>query len=231
MFAFIQTPRPGVIETSRMDLPSQLPLILLAECNVFPHALLPLNIFEARYRVMLDHALKAERMFGVGTLLDAGNGLEWDEVDDNISAFTTASLVRACVGQPDGSSRLILQGVGRLHITGWLQREPFRIALVEPVPSIITSKAAAASLVADVLAGARNLVGADPALVTQFDNQFGPLRDPEIVADVIGYNFIPNAMDRHPLLGLDSVEERLRFILGFFENLGTPTTRPAGGEI
>ena len=51
-----------------MALPSSIPVILLGECNVFPHALLPLNIFEPRYRAMLATALQADRMIAVATL-------------------------------------------------------------------------------------------------------------------------------------------------------------------
>ena len=44
-------------------------------------------------------------------------------------------LVRACVGQEDGTSNLILQGLARVRFTGWQQEVPYRIAEIEPVES------------------------------------------------------------------------------------------------
>lgn len=192
--------------------PSTIPVILLAECNVFPHALLPLNIFEPRYRAMLALALEADRFMAVATLRVAEDD-EWDESDENIDPFSCAGLLRACVGQPDGTSRLILQGMSRIRITGWAQREPFRIARCEPVPSEIGDPEAAQQLARQTLARARTTLPEDSPLTVQFDKQFGPLQDPEIIADVIGYNFLSRASDRQPLLGMSRVEDRLEYLL------------------
>jgi Lon protease-like protein len=195
-----------------MASPSTIPVILLAECNVFPHALLPLNIFETRYRAMLAHALQADRFMAVATLRVAGVD-EWDESDANIEPFSCAGLLRACVGQPDGTSRLILQGVERIRFTGWAQREPFRIAQCEPVASTIDDVAAARALARRTLDCARSSLPAHSPFAEQFDKQFGSLTDPQVIADVIGYNFITRASDRQPLLGMEQVEDRLRYIL------------------
>src|ERR1041384_8142520 len=53
------------IMSSRVTLPKQLPVMPLPGAVLFPHALLPLYIFEPRYRKMLEHALKQHRMFCV----------------------------------------------------------------------------------------------------------------------------------------------------------------------
>lgn len=192
--------------------PSTIPVILLAECNVFPHALLPLNIFEPRYRAMLATALQADRMMAVATLRNAEDD-DWDERDENIHMYSCAGLLRACVGQPDGTSRLILQGVARIRFTGWAQRDPFRIAECEPVPTEVGDPAEARGLARQTLDRARASLGGDSPLAVQFDAQFGILDDPEIIADVIGYNFLHRASDRQPLLGMGRVEDRLKYIL------------------
>lgn len=103
-------------------LPSRLPMIVLDGCYHFPGCHLPLFIFEERYRLMLDHALRTDRMFCVGV----SNG-------DDILPVTTAGLIRASVKDADGTSQVMLYGVCRVRITGWDQTEPFRIACVEPV--------------------------------------------------------------------------------------------------
>ena len=49
-------------------LPEQIPVMPLPGALLFPHALLPLYIFEPRYRDMLEHALSHHRMFSVALL-------------------------------------------------------------------------------------------------------------------------------------------------------------------
>ena len=51
--------------SSSVTLPEQLPVMPLPGAVLFPHALLPLYIFEPRYRKMLEHALRKHRMFCV----------------------------------------------------------------------------------------------------------------------------------------------------------------------
>src|SRR6185503_9110204 len=48
-----------------MDLPREVPVMTLPSAILFPQALLPLYIFEPRYRRMLSDALSSHRMFSV----------------------------------------------------------------------------------------------------------------------------------------------------------------------
>lgn len=114
---------PPASSPASFILPSRMPVIVLDDCYHFPGCHLPLFIFEARYRLMLDHALHTDRMFCVGLLQD----------DDDVLPVITAGLIRASVKNPDGTSQVMLYGVQRMHITGWEQMLPFRIAVVEPL--------------------------------------------------------------------------------------------------
>ncbi len=48
-----------------MKLPREVPVMTLPNATLFPQALLPLYIFEPRYRQMLADALNTHRMFSV----------------------------------------------------------------------------------------------------------------------------------------------------------------------
>src|SRR4030095_13957769 len=115
-----------------VTLPDQLPVMPLPGAVLFPHALLPLYIFEPRYRDMLQHALQHERMFCV-TLVKASCP-EWHAPEDCFH-FATAGLIRACVGRDDGTSNLILQGLRRVRFASFEQEKPFPIARISAVES------------------------------------------------------------------------------------------------
>ena len=107
--------------------------MILPRALLFPHALLPLHIFEPRYRAMLTHVLTGERMFCIA--------LKKPDVDDTGQAdgfFQVGGigLVRACVGNPDGTSNLILQGLARVRFVDYVQDKPFRIARLRPLPTV-----------------------------------------------------------------------------------------------
>ena len=115
-----------------MELPDQVPVMPLPGALLFPHALLPLHIFEPRYQEMLELALSEHRMFCVALVKpQRRNG------NRPMIFFTSpeSGLIRACVGRGDGTSNLILQGLRRVRFSAFEQSAPFPIARIEPLES------------------------------------------------------------------------------------------------
>src|SRR3954463_9639921 len=117
---------------SSVTLPEQLPVMPLPGAVLFPHALLPLYIFEPRYRKMLEDALREHRMFCVTLIKPICP--DWRAREDFFH-LATAGLIRACVERSDGTSNLVLQGLQRVRFTGFEQEKPFPIAHIETVES------------------------------------------------------------------------------------------------
>src|SRR5207249_12338995 len=97
---------------SSVTLPKELPVMPLPGAVLFPHALLPLYIFEPRYRKMLEHALHQPRMFCV-TLVKPS--CPDRHAPEDFFHLATAGLIRACVGRSDRTSNLVLHGLERVQ--------------------------------------------------------------------------------------------------------------------
>lgn len=158
--------------------------MVLTDCFLFPGCFLPLFIFEERYRKMLDHALSTDRMFCVGARR-AHSG-----EDGDITMVSTAGLIRSCVTQPDGTSHLMLMGLQRITLTGWVQEKPFRIASVEP---LITSEAPA-DRVLELRDRALQLIPPCPheaaKAMASLREQLRLCGDPELICDILIYHFV-----------------------------------------
>lgn len=208
---------------STIELPPTLPVIVLGECTLFPHCLLPLYIFEARYRAMVQHALERDRMFCIGTTRsgesgsNVGPGQTASEADAAIHDISTAGLIRACVGQPDGTSHLILQGLQRIRLTGWQQRSPFRIATIEPISDEIPEMPSPGPsddpeiLAADLL----DLVARDGPLSSTLAEQLLEMQNPSATADVIAYNLVRHPRLKQEILEIPHLVTRLRLLLAY----------------
>jgi Lon protease-like protein len=102
---------------------------------LFPHALLPLRVFEPRYRLMTERVLRGDGEFGV-VLIERGS-----EVGGGDTRFDTGTLARIVRSQrlPDGGYLLATVGIRRIHVTRWLADDPYPQAEVvdveEPVPA------------------------------------------------------------------------------------------------
>jgi Lon protease-like protein len=91
-----------------MLLPSEVPVMTLPNATLFPQVMLPLFIFEPRYRTMLAEALAGERMFAIA--------MRRTRRRTDALHVGGLGLIRAAVTHPDGTSHLVLQGLGRVEL-------------------------------------------------------------------------------------------------------------------
>src|SRR4051794_7614820 len=117
------------MELSGVPEPHVIPMFPLGTV-LFPHALLPLRVFEPRYRVMTERVLKAEREFGV-VLIERGS--EVGGGDTRFDVGTVAQIVRA---EPLGDGGFVLATVGirRVRVARWLPDDPYPQAEVVDFP-------------------------------------------------------------------------------------------------
>ena len=97
---------------------------------LFPSAVLPLHVFEPRYRAMVRDCLAAEREFGV-VLIERGSEVGGDDVRTDVG--TTARIVQA-EELPDGRWALLAVGARRLRVLAWEADDPYPVADVEDWP-------------------------------------------------------------------------------------------------
>ena len=195
-----------------MKLPDQLPVMPLPGAVLFPHALLPLYIFEPRYRDMLEHALSHHRMFCV-TLIKPSCP-EWHALEDFFH-LATAGLIRACVGRADGTSNLILQGLQRVRFNGFKQEKPFPIATIEPLESEAQSSVETEALGAKVLELYDKFKGNGRQFPRKVARYLSDLSDPEMLADLMASTFVSDPLRRHRVLEEPSVNQRLRLVIQY----------------
>ena len=116
-----------------LDLPQAIPVMTLPGTVLFPQALLPLHIFEPRYRQMLRDVLATHRIFAVARLNEA-LAVEPGQYEPP-HRVATAGIIRACQKNENGTSNLLLQGLCRVEFTAILHDEPYRCVHARPLAS------------------------------------------------------------------------------------------------
>ncbi len=115
-----------------MLLPTILPLFPLPNVVLFPHVLLPLHIFEPRYRQLVKDISMGDGLIGMILLRDPENEATRDE-PDTYSVGCAGRLVRQ-VPLPDGRSNILLRGVREFWPREQAFDRPYRTAAVEWMP-------------------------------------------------------------------------------------------------
>lgn len=213
-----------------MEIPSEVAVMTLSNATLFPQALLPLYIFEPRYRRMLADALRTHRMFSVA-MQKPGRTRETP------STVAGLGLVRVSVDNSDGTSHLILQGITRVELVGVVQYKPYRVHRIRPLVAAPVPGAHLDAMVATV----RNLVteriemgfpsgvplsgksakgkskkDGSPSLSAQeIICYLEKMTDPDQVADLVSCAMLSGPVERQTILETVDVEARLKHLIQF----------------
>ncbi len=97
---------------------------------LFPSLVLPLHVFEERYRTLMRDVLAGDREFGV-CLIERGSEVGGG---DHRSAIGTVATVQEAAELPDGRWAAVTVGTRRIRVTEWLPDDPYPRADVEDLP-------------------------------------------------------------------------------------------------
>jgi Lon protease-like protein len=193
-----------------VELPNAVPVMPLPGVLLFPNALLPLHIFEPRFRDMLDRALQDDRMLCVALVRPERQ--QWRSSAD-FFPVSTVGLIRACVGRSDGTSDLILQGIRRVKFSEFEQEAPFPIARIKPLKTRTKLTVETDALAAKVLEFYTRLKESGRELPEKIDRYLSEMNDPEMLADLIAATFISDATRRQQLLEELDLNPLLRLLI------------------
>jgi Lon protease-like protein len=96
---------------------------------LLPSMVMPLHVFEPRYRALVRRCLDGDRRFGV-VLIERGNEVGGGDVRYGVG--TRAEVVQA-EEMDDGRWLIAVVGVDRVRVVRWLPEDPYPRAEVSPL--------------------------------------------------------------------------------------------------
>ena len=106
------------------------PVMTLGNCVFLPQQLMPLRIFEPRYRKMLKETLAGSRMFAISQLDEESLTPDNDEPP---CPFTCVGRIVGHVELEDGTSHIILEGLRRAKVIKVKRKTPYPQLEIAPV--------------------------------------------------------------------------------------------------
>jgi Lon protease-like protein len=216
-----------------MLLPAEVPVMTLNGAILFPQAMLPLYIYEPRYRKMLSDALETHRMFAIAMQKPNTNR-------ESPAQVAGLGLIRAAVKNSDGTSHLILQGLCRLKLGRATKYRPYRMHEAKPLQTTGNDSVAVDALTVKLLdlVAERFAQGTDypPQIVealkkveamenpgdeptnTPAENivkYLSKVQNPDHLADLVSCTLLPTATQRQQILETPNLETRLKFLIHF----------------
>lgn len=175
----------------------------------FPQALLPLHIFEPRYRTMLRDVLATNRIFAVARL-ETSRSAGSADAREPLPRTAAVGLVRACQGKDNATSDLLLQGLSRVEVIGIVREQPYRLIEVRPLSTepgaTALELAHLRSEVFRLLELRRQLGRPTPQAVTQF---LETIDDADTFVDLAAFNLCEDSEFKQKLLETLDTHRRL----------------------
>lgn len=195
-----------------IDIPDRVPVMTLPEVAFFPKVMMPLFIFEPRYRTMLKNSLEGNRMFAV-------TGIDPSQVDnfpvtEPAHPVGTIGLIRGCKTQEDGTSHLILQGLSRVRLEKLYEDKPYREAAITPLES--TREVDQLDLMeyqTELMGLVKQLAQSNPDVPSELLQFIEEMDDPDNFVDLIAYTFIQDPALKQKILETLRIEKRFEILI------------------
>jgi ATP-dependent Lon protease len=191
------------------EFPAVLPVLPLKDTVVFPQSMAPLAIGQERSISLIDDVVAGERLLALVTVKDAEIDVPgWDDLHE----IGTAAVVHKMIRVPDGTLRILVQGVARIRLGAHVQDEPYLMAEVDEVPDV-TSPASpeleALTRAVQELFG--RIIALAPYLPEELQIAVANVDDPGALCHLVASSLRTiKTGEKQRLLEIADVEERLR---------------------
>ncbi|MBN1203237.1 MAG: endopeptidase La [Anaerolineae bacterium] len=202
--------QPGLDDEEPIALPDELPILPLRGQVVYPHTTIPLTIGQPRSIRLVDDVVAGERLIGLVASKDPE--LETPGPDE-IYEYGTLAQIHRLFRAPDGTIRLLVQGMARIRVEEYTAMDPYLKARTSDAPEMIEDNIEVEALMRNVIEQFGRMAELVPSIPSELINAALNVDDPlQLVYALATYTRL-DLEDQQNLLRLDSVLEKLRTLM------------------
>jgi ATP-dependent Lon protease len=188
-------------------IPSTLPVLPLKGTVVFPHIPIPLVIGRPASMRLIDQAMVGNRM--VGLVLQRDPGAE-DPTPETLHPVGTVAAIQRLLKFPDGTVRILVNGLERIRMIRFVQREPYLAAEIEVLRETVDDTVEIEALTKNLQGQIQKVLGLMPIASEELGVALLNIEDPGRLADLGATLLVREPPDRQKFLETLSVKTRLR---------------------
>ena len=194
-------------DRSEIELPSTLPILPLKETVVFPDSATPLAIGQERSIQLIDDVVARDRLLALVTVKNPEvETPAWDDLYD----VGTAAIVHKLVKVPDGTLRILVQGIDRIKLDERVEDDPYLVGAFSAVPDVLEETPELEALTRNVQMLYGRIVGLVPYLPAELELAAANVDDPSALSHLVASTLRLKTEEKQSLLELADVEDRLR---------------------
>jgi ATP-dependent Lon protease len=184
-----------------------MPILPLKETVVFPDSMIPLAIGQERSIRLVDEAVANDRPIA---LVTSREGDDEAQSADDLYSVGTAAVIHKMIRVPDGTLRILVQGLRRVRLARIVQDDPYLVGEFEELPDVITREKEIAALARNVETLFSRIIALVPYLPDELQLAATNAEDPSALANLIATTMRLKTSEKQELLEEADVEARLR---------------------
>lgn len=188
-------------------IPEELPILPIKGTIVFPLIIVPLVAVKERAIKLIDDALEGDKILG---LVAQKNQKKEIPGKDDVYRVGTASTIAKMLRFPDGSLRLLVQGISRIRIKEFTQEEPYLKATVKIIEERWEKGVKVEALMRNIVSMFQRLIELSPHLPEELEAIVINIEEPGRLADFIVANLNFELEDKQKILETFDPVKRLQ---------------------
>ncbi len=200
------TPLPSVeIETNKIG--DMLPVLPLRDTVVFPNIVTPLVVAREKSVQLINEVIAGSRILGLVAQREAE---QEDPGMDDIYEYGSAAIILRMLKFPDGSLRVLVQGLSRIRVKEVTQTEPYMVARIEQIPEKYLPSTELEALKRNVGIQFQKIVSLVPQLPDELQVVVVNTSSPDKLADLVATNLNLTLQEKQEILEAVDVKKRLK---------------------
>ena len=198
--------KEGKGKDDKVVIPDDLPILPLRGTVLYPDLILPIMVGRKKSVKLIDDAMDADRIIGVIT--QKRSEIE-DPKEADLYSVGVAALILRMIRELDGSQRVIVQGVSRMKVKEYIQREPYFKARSEVIDEGLAQGVEINALMMNLKNLFQRAVELAPYLTSELGTMVSNIKSPSILADLIASNLNISTTEKQGILETFDIRERL----------------------
>jgi ATP-dependent Lon protease len=194
-------------EDRQPAVPTHLPILPLKDTVVFPETMMPLAVGQPRSVRLIDDVLRKDKL--VGLVASKDPGIEVPGPGDVYTVGVLASIQKM-LKAPDGTLRIIAQGIRRIEIERFASEEPYLWADVHDLPDVIESGTELEALQRNLASVYTRVIQLVPYLPDELEMAVANIDDPAALGYFIASTMRLKTEEKQELLSEVHLVKRLR---------------------
>jgi ATP-dependent Lon protease len=193
-----------------VEIPATLPVLPLKDTVVFPDSMLPLAIGQERSIQVIDDVVAGDRL--VALIASRSREIETPAWED-LYEVGTAAIVQKMIRVPDGTQRVLVQGLRRIRLERKVRSDPYLVGRFEEVSDVVKETRELQALTQNVRTLFARIIGMLPYLPEELAVAAANVEDPSALSHLVASTLRLKTDEKQLMLEEPDVEKRLREVL------------------